>query len=255
MPTVFRRISKFVMLPLLVDVRTAFDFYLLFFISIPSMIYAMSLAPFREKVWNKKCTFLVFRKKIILKGSAFFGYGNEIYIEKKYFPSSDFKITPDMTVIDLGANVGVFTVLAAMLGKRVIAVEILQDLVGEIKKNVVVNNCANKVIVICGAIGYNIGHTVREAAANVNKLEMEDIIKKHNISIVDFLKIDIEGSEFDVIKKDSDWLLKVKLIAIEIHTEYGDARNLKNILEEKGFEVNLVDQYLFAKNTNKGLNS
>ena len=250
MRTIFRRIFKFIMLLFIVDIRTAFDFYISFFTSIPAMIYEMSFSPFREKVWNKKCTFRIFGKKITLKGCEFFGFGSEIYIEKKYFPSSDFKITPNMTIIDLGANVGVFTVLAAILGRRVIAVEIIQDFVEEIKKNVAMNNCANKVIVMCGAIGYNTGHTIKEITTNVNKLEMQDIIKKYDINIVDFLKIDIEGSEFDVIKKDSNWLSRVKLIAIEIHSQYGDAYNLKTILEKKGFEVNLIDQYLFARNIN-----
>ena len=67
------------------------------------------------------------------------------------------------------------------------------------------------------------------------------IIKKHEVKKIDFMKMDIEGSEFSVLTKDNDWLAIVDKIAMEVHPAYGNERELEAVLENHGFRVWYVD--------------
>ena len=50
----------------------------------------------------------------------------------------------------------------------------------------------------------------------------EDYIKQHNVEQIDFLKIDVEGFEFDVLRGFGDALSKVKFIQFEYGGTYLD---------------------------------
>jgi FkbM family methyltransferase len=57
---------------------------------------------------------------------------------------------------------------------------------------------------------------------------------------IDILKIDIEGSEFEVFlnrNADISFLYKVRLIAIEIHNNEGDKQAIVDVLNNYGFDV------------------
>mgnify|MGYP003978902101 FL=1 len=68
---------------------------------------------------------------------------------------------------------------------------------------------------------------------------MNKILSRHNLKVIDFLKIDIEGSEFDLLNRDTAWLSTVKKIAMEVHPEFGKVENLKTKLESEGFFVSI----------------
>ena len=51
------------------------------------------------------------------------------------------------------------------------------------------------------------------------------------------LKIDIEGSEFALFKMNVEWLSKVKKIAMEVHTDFGNPEEIKKTLSEHDFKV------------------
>lgn len=75
---------------------------------------------------------------------------------------------------------------------------------------------------------------------DIDGISLTDIMKEYNISIIEILKIDIEGSEEIIFSKDiSDWINVVKIILIEIHTESG-----KELILEKLRQSNfLVERY------------
>lgn len=53
---------------------------------------------------------------------------------------------------------------------------------------------------------------------NINTITLEEIIEENNLDYIDILKIDIEGSEYDVIPSISEEILsKIKQITIEFH--------------------------------------
>ena len=58
------------------------------------------------------------------------------------------------------------------------------------------------------------------------------------------MKVDIEGSEFDLLGTAQSWIDKVERLAVEVHPEHGDADGLATTLNEYGFEVEVRDNDL-----------
>jgi tRNA G37 N-methylase Trm5 len=67
----------------------------------------------------------------------------EPYITKVY--QEALKLFPQAVVIDVGANIGFFTVLAAAMGHTVIAVEPNAESVRRLRKGVMLNGLQDKV--------------------------------------------------------------------------------------------------------------
>ena len=132
-------------------------------------------------------------------------------------------IAPGMTVIDVGANVGVYTFSAALrVGSegRVLAVEPFSGCVSYLQETCRINHL-NWVKVCAGAASDRSG-TVRlslSPASELNKIAtgeavaemqpdsfeevtcftLDSLIEQENLSQVDFLKIDVEGHELSVL--------------------------------------------------------
>lgn len=64
-------------------------------------------------------------------------------------------------------------------------------------------------------------------------------MERHLLDEIDVLKIDIEGAEFVIFadNADTDWLQKVRFLAIEIHPDAGDVLVIKKKLREFGFTI------------------
>jgi FkbM family methyltransferase len=78
----------------------------------------------------------------------------------------------------------------------------------------------------------------------VRSIIMDDILKENKITVVDYLKMDIEGSEKAVLLESTakTWLRKVKYLSIEVHDLPGLNKtilfeNLKTDLESNQFQV------------------
>jgi FkbM family methyltransferase len=261
----------------MVDFRTFSRYCWLILVNLPAIIRLSYLGVASEKMTGRNYTFKVFGS-INLEGK-YFGRATELYARGVYFILPEFRIKKDMTVIDLGANIGAFTILAGLIAKKVIAVEAVASILEELKDNARQNHCLNKIEPVWGIVGPHSGMmaqpaVLKETYGNIDPpiLIFGDLLKKFNIEKVDFLKIDIEGSEFDLFKGDLDWLSKVGLIAMEVHAPFvssgvivstGDINELRKTLEKSGFKVWLFDLnkkpvqeikgpagYLYAKNLN-----
>ena len=68
----------------------------------------------------------------------------------------------------------------------------------------------------------------------------EDLIKLTEIRQIDFLKCDIEGSEFGLLHEGSKLLQITSQLAIELHTNVGDAKQFEMMLRRTGFETKIV---------------
>ncbi len=176
------------------------------------------------------------------------GYATEIYGRRVYFPSAGFEFKEGMTIVDLGASGGVFSIPAAMIGSRVISVEADKEVLGELRENGDRNGCSEKMRIVWGIIGSLASvipknmKTFKDSSPNELPpiLDMNELVK--DIKTIHFLKVDIEGSEFSLFSKNNSWLSKVQRIAMEIHgndpEKYGE---LKDILERSGFAVRMAD--------------
>ena len=70
----------------------------------------------------------------------------------------------------------------------------------------------------------------------------EEFIKLNNIQRIDFLKCDIEGSEFGLIENNAPLLRITEQLAIEIHDSAGDRKHFLAELKELGFTIGPVKQ-------------
>lgn len=247
-------------------------------IGLPLIIKDGNLQRARLRMFGRKYKFYLSGKEIILDGK-YFGRGTELYIRNVYLSLPEFKLSPEMTVFDLGANMGIFTVLAALSSKKVVAVEAIKQFHKDIKKNLDDNNCRGRVLLVWGMVGAGTGmlanEKVRKKWLGENPppvYSISELMKKTGTAKIDFMKIDIEGSEFDLFKKKEKWFSKVHYIAMEVHNPFfsdgikvpgGDIQMIVDNLKGTDFDVKLVDLdgrivneikddagYLFAKNLN-----
>ena len=168
--------------------------------------------------------------KILDVNKYFFMYEilSELFINSEYFKFFDLK--EGDTVIDAGANIGGFLVQAAQkVGKsgRLIAIEPNEDNQKTLKRNLELNGIENCEILSDALwsekctkefyISHRPGeHTLinYEGDAHFQKKDvttiycerLDDLIKKHNITNVDYLKMDIEGAEIEAMKGATEFL-------------------------------------------------
>jgi hypothetical protein len=76
-------------------------------------------------------------------------------------------------------------------------------------------------------------------------MSMDDLFSKHQVDQLDFSKVDIEGSEFDLFRTGAEWLIKVSRIAMEVHPEFSSASELQSTLESSGMSTELRDNDLY----------
>lgn len=140
-------------------------------------------------------------------------------------------------VLDIGANIGYYTLIFAKLvgeSGRVYAFEPEPNNFALLKKNVEINGYQN-VILVQKAVSNKSGktnlylhkisgggHRIFQAPENSNFIEidvtsLDDYFKNVNV-IIDFMKVDVEGSEVGVIEGMSTLLQKSK--NLKIMTEF-----------------------------------
>lgn len=130
-------------------------------------------------------------------------------------------------VIDIGANCGAFSVLAALLGaESVVAYEPHPVSVELLRANVELNGVADVVAVVEAAVdptaatihvdGISGGVHRSETGTEVVTVHPDAALAVHDH--VDFLKMDCEGCEYDFVAAvDSDTLLRVDTLRMEFH--------------------------------------
>jgi FkbM family methyltransferase len=177
------------------------------------------------------------------------------------------------TVIDIGANIGYFTVFAKTCfpKARVIAFEPFEKSFLRLKEHISLNGFVNVQAInkavgkatgstqlfLAGDSGENSivrGNSATSKAVTVETISFEDVFREFKIESCDFLKVDCEGAEYDIFYGLPESLFpRIKHIAMETHFIDSESRNreaLNSFLTSKGFLVLNVDlgscPYLFA---------
>ena len=130
------------------------------------------------------------------------------------------ELPPGGTFVDIGANVGVFTLPAAKrVGEngRVLAAEASPDILPYLFHNLAQNEARAVTVVnsaICDKTGTapfyrapsekfgmgSLGAQFNEESTDVPARMLDDVLKEHRISRVDVLKVDVEGFELAVFR-------------------------------------------------------
>lgn len=130
------------------------------------------------------------------------------------------ELPPYPVVVDIGANVGTFSILAASHGAQVIAVEPLAENVERLKHNL---NGHNVRIIEAGAgwsgevetVGEGTGAYTRPGSGTPS-LTLSELFIQENLTHVDFMKVDCEGCEYELFQDAP--LDKIDRISMEFHS-------------------------------------
>lgn len=178
-----------------------------------------------------------------LTGPKVFSAVREIWVRDVYLADGFLAIPPNALVVDLGANMGNFTLLALAHGPgvKVICVECSPVLVDRLEHSLAVNGWRERARICHRFIGAKTSYQEREItcrdAANVPFITEREFIDFYGISHIDLLKCDIEGSEFGLFTPGSALLEMTDQLAIEVHEHAGSRQDFLNMLEAQGFEV------------------
>ncbi len=190
--------------------------------------------------------------QVTLPGTAF-GGAREMYCRGVYHAIPGYAPAPGEVVVDLGANQGLFSTLAARTGADVIAVEAQRGFASAFTQHAAGNGVSNRIQLLHALVGPATGvladPRARQTASHwdgdgdVDVLTMAEVFEAGGVDKVDLIKIDIEGSEFALFD-ESGWLDAVSRVVMEVHTEFGEPRVLLDLLVQHGFEATLVDNNL-----------
>lgn len=138
-------------------------------------------------------------------------------------------------VIDVGSNIGVFSIYAASLGAEVISVEPEPNNLDLLKSNIALNNLGHLIEVCDLAISDYAGTALigddggdasifdnLEIGVEIKVITLDTLFDIYDVSEVSVLKIDAEGSELPMILGASQKTLnKCKYITIEFDKRTG----------------------------------
>ena len=162
-------------------------------------------------------------------------------------------------VIDIGGHIGTFSFLVAPFARRVLAFEPVSENYELLKRNLSGPDfehvcCVNaavsdrkKEIKINLSPERSGSHSAHWSAGDhfqiVSALSLADIFVEYGVEQCDLLKIDCEGSEYEILfSADKDLISRISRIVLEFHDVPGhgddwNAHSLQEYLETMGFNV------------------
>ena len=190
----------------------------------------------------------------------------EVWVDQNYLPPG-WRMPAGGVVVDIGANVGVFSVWAVRRAgaRRVIALEPSESSVVALRANLVRNGLP-EVTVCPKAVGARRGRALlyrrgppamntlfsTDAAGShfqelgpVEVVTLDDVFSAFAVERCDLLKLDCEGSEYDILSAASARTLgAIQAVAAEYHIglNSGDPEALRGLLESSGFVVSMEER-------------
>jgi len=181
---------------------------------------------------------------------------SEVFLLGAYLRPTDFTLAPGDTVLDIGANIGCFTLQAARLCPQgtVFAVEPLRSNCALLEENIALNRFANvraRCLALSDTDGAQTLHHggqcpslhwsgAGSTATEVPTRTLRSFLAAEGIERVDFLKMDCEGAEFDILlAAGPEELSRIRRIVMEYHnlSPEKNHRVLAAHLERHGFTV------------------
>jgi len=192
----------------------------------------------------------------------------EVWLYKAYTPA-DFSINKKDVVVDIGAHIGVFSIYAALKATqgKIYAYEPIPENFRLLNHNIKLNNLNN-------IIPFNLGVSNSKGRkkfyltdssttpslfgqedrwCSVKVIGLKDIFENNGLKKINFLKIDCEGAEYDILfSTTKKYLDKIDKVALEYHegkfTKYG-YKDLETFFRNHNFKV-IVETPKTQKNSN-----
>lgn len=226
---------------------TYLRFVLVFFCNARAILRAGDLSPIDRamgsrpiKVHMNENDFVLdclYTDQHVQDGTFTFGIVREMYIRNCYLRYGVAEAARKArTVLDLGANRGAFSIMMARQANLVIAVEVNPLFKEAIAHNMAINGFTNYAVEIAIVGG---GGACGEE--NSHGLTIPELLQKHNLESVDLVKMDIEGSEFELFRSP-EWLTRISALCMEVHPKYGNPQEVITALEQHAFDFVVADQ-------------
>jgi FkbM family methyltransferase len=190
-----------------------------------------------------------------------------VFVRQEYGALDRFKI-----IVDVGANIGIFTVFAAQSspGARIYCFEPESANFHFLKRNIENNALGNRVTAFqCAVasqpgerdlgIGGSLTNSFQMApdganVAHVKCTTLAEILDNHELDSVDLLKLNCEGSEYEILEGCSkEDLSRIANIRLEYHNLEQPGRNGKSLsrfLESRGYRIERFTTYLSTSGFN-----
>jgi FkbM family methyltransferase len=194
------------------------------------------------------------------------GIVNEVCLHEVY-NKPGFEVRNGDLVVDIGAHIGTFSLLAAKNAAKVYSFEPYPPNFKVFEQNINENSCRN-IIAINAAVTKENGHMDLNIATDssgghsifwgaerdkikVTTINFWEFIEKNGVNQIDLLKIDCEGGEYDILlNSERRDIRRIAKICMEFH-DIDEKRNHKTLVEfldRNGFEVNVSPPFIYAKN-------
>lgn len=165
---------------------------------------------------------------------------------------------PEGTVVfDIGANVGYYSLMAAAVSGptgHVYAFEPLPRNVDYLRKHVALNKMVDRITVFDVAVSdksggaafdlgasTSMGHLAESGEFKVKQVRLDDMVAAGEIKPPHYMKVDVEGAEFDVLNGARKLLEQHKPV-IFLDTHDREAHNATvNLLIELNYEIYCLD--------------
>jgi FkbM family methyltransferase len=197
-----------------------------------------------------------------------------IFSRNTYNPKN-YEIGLNDTVVDIGANIGIFTLYAATkTKKRVYSFEPFPANFEYLQQNISLNEfnyvtphlaaVSDKVETRNFLVNESTSHHLAdenrknnsEGYIEVQTVTLKHIMDQNGLDHIDFLKLDCEGGEgYVLLSTPLDYLKRIRKIAMEFHDTLSPLNHeeMNKILVDSGFKTSLVwdgvesSGYLFAR--------
>ncbi|HEX2230905.1 MAG TPA: FkbM family methyltransferase [Nitrososphaeraceae archaeon] len=205
--------------------------------------------------------------------------GHEEHLSQRFTPREG------DTVIDIGAHIGRYTITSSkQVGStgKVVAIEADPDNFQLLKRNIALNNLTNvlplhyavfstrtrmKLYEQSASAKYNSIMLTRARTMNyveVNADTLDSILEQNRINQVNWIKIDVEGAEFEVLKGSTKTLSSNDIsLLVEIHNidDPNHYDNILDFLKYYNYEITFENRYgsgeshvIFRKTNNASRN-
>ncbi len=176
-----------------------------------------------------------------------------------------FRVEDGETVVDVGANIGRYSLIAARSASRVIAIEPVPSNFSMLKENIKLNRFSHVIglnIAVSDRAGQRNMYLTGEANATKSSLDeewsrgvgrtdaievvrvdsdtLDNVVGRLGITSLDWLKVDVEGHEVHVLRGAQLTLQRTKRLIIEVAR--GNERSCMDLLRMGGLRIIAVER-------------
>ena len=179
----------------------------------------------------------------------------EIYLDNIYVDVTNNRT--DMTIIDVGANIGIVTDYLRPFSKKVYSIEPSTEHFEALKQNKEFNKWDNVEVfkmamadrdgemvlnfLPANRTSHSLTNDYQQGGEKVKTIRFDTFMKENNIEKVDFCKFDVEGAEDMILRSEGFINIADKILSIEVEMHYASWPQLVDHMIKLGFKARRLD--------------